>query len=194
MLLELKCIDNKLIRNILAIVLLIPVAADISLQLHACINFDSVFSYRIAISIIHSISNEAILILSLYLCECIINISNKAGYENYWFSRQGKDGAHNNVITGIAMNIKQYEWIDGGYDEYLLSFLQNALKAPGKKVIALHLYGSHEPSYVGFPVNRAVFHSGNEADDCYDHSVRYTDTLIGKMFSILENSRTSVQA
>ncbi|HDC4623395.1 TPA: phosphoethanolamine transferase [Enterobacter kobei] len=367
MLLMLKCISNKFIRNMLAIVLLIPVAADISLQLFAWRNFDSAFSYGFAMSIIHSAPDEAISMLNLYWRECIIfitlsaffiytantgtwpvaprfrrwpaialsvtllafygqalqhqlrkssveslaqrvvqatpvstakvfmqaiednavianignnipdykltltdtgidnyvlvigeseravnmgiygyqrdttpelekqksqlllfrnavapapvtimavplamtadkvnirdprkysdnviNIANKAGYETYWFSRQGKGGAHNNVITGIAMNSKQHEWIDGGYDEDLLPLLQNALKALGKKVIVLHLYGSHEPSCVRFPANQAVLHGGSEADDCYDNSVRYTDTLMGKMFSMLDNSRSSV--
>ncbi|HBL7321355.1 phosphoethanolamine transferase [Enterobacter kobei] len=367
MLLMLKCISNKFIRNMLAIVLLIPVAADISLQLFAWRNFDSAFSYGFAMSIIHSAPDEAISMLNLYWRECIIfitlsaffiytantgtwpvaprfrrwpaialsvtllafygqalqhqlrkssveslaqrvvqatpvstakvfmqaiednavianignnipdykltltdtgidnyvlvigeseravnmgiygyqrdttpelekqksqlllfrnavapapvtimavplamtadkvnirdprkysdnviNIANKAGYETYWFSRQGKGGAHNNVITGIAMNSKQHEWIDGGYDEDLLPLLQNALKAPGKKVIVLHLYGSHEPSCVRFPANQAVLHGGSEADDCYDNSVRYTDTVMGKMFSMLDNSRSSV--
>lgn len=32
----------------------------------------------------------------------------------------------------------------------------------------------------------------NEADDCYDNSVRYTDTVMGNVFSLLENSRSSV--
>ncbi|WP_431615155.1 phosphoethanolamine transferase [Enterobacter chengduensis] len=366
-LLMLKCIDNKLIRNVLAIVFLIPVAADVSLQLFAWRNFDSAFSYGFAMSIIHSSPDEANAMLSLYWRECIIfitlfaffiytvntgawpvaqqfrrwpaivlgmtllafygqalqhqlrkssveslaqrvvqatpvstakvfmqaiednaviasigdhipdykltlsetgienyvlvigeseraasmgiygyqrdntpelekqkshlllfrnavapapvtimavplaltadkvnirdprkysdnviNIANKAGYETYWFSRQGKGGAHNNVITGIAMNTKHHEWIEGGYDEDLLPFLQNSLKTPGKKVIVLHLYGSHEPSCTRFPANQAVLQGDNEADDCYDNSVRYTDTLMGKMFSMLENSRSSV--
>ncbi|MCK6856988.1 phosphoethanolamine transferase [Enterobacter cloacae] len=367
MLLMLKCIDNKLIRNVLAIVLLIPVAADISLQLYAWRNFDSAFSYGFAMSIIHTTPDEASSMLSVYWRECIIfitlsaffiytantgawpvaprfrrwpaivlgvtllafygqalqhqlrkssveslaqrvvqatpvstakvfmqafednavianignnipdykltlsdtgienyvlvigeseraanmgiygyqrdttpelekqksqlllfrnavapapvtimavplamtagkvnirdpkkygdniiNIANKAGYETYWFSHQGKGGAHNNVITGIAMNTKKHEWLEGGYDEDLLPLLQNALKTPGKKVIVLHLYGSHEPSCTRFPANQAVLHSSNEADDCYDNSVRYTDTLMGKMFSMLANSRSSV--
>ncbi|MEW4957321.1 sulfatase-like hydrolase/transferase, partial [Enterobacter cloacae subsp. cloacae] len=90
------------------------------------------------------------------------------------------------------MNTKKHEWLEGGYDEDLLPLLQNALKAPGKKVIVLHLYGSHEPSCTRFPANQAVLHGTNEADDCYDNSVRYTDTLMGKMFSMLTNSRSSV--
>jgi len=122
----------------------------------------------------------------------VINIANKAGYDTYWFSRQGKGGAHNNVITGIAMNTKQHEWIDGGYDESLLPSLQNALEKPGKKLIVLHLYGSHEPSCQRFPASQAILHGETEADDCYDNSVRYTDTLMGKIFSLLESSRSSV--
>jgi glucan phosphoethanolaminetransferase (alkaline phosphatase superfamily) len=120
------------------------------------------------------------------------NMISYQGLVRTFLSRQGKGGAHNNVITGIAINSKQHEWIDGGYDEDLLPLLQNALKAPGKKVIVLHLYGSHEPSCVRFPANQAVLHGGSEADDCYDNSVRYTDTLMGKMFSMLDNSRSSV--
>jgi len=46
-LLTLKCLNNKLIRNILAAVLLIPIAADITLQLYAWNNFDSAFSYGV---------------------------------------------------------------------------------------------------------------------------------------------------
>lgn len=122
----------------------------------------------------------------------VINIANKAGYDTYWFSRQGKGGAHNNVITGIAMNTKEHQWIEGGYDEDLLPLLNEALKKPGKKIIVLHLYGSHEPACRRFPANQAVLHGGSEADDCYDNSVRYTDTLMGDVFRTLENSRSSV--
>lgn len=122
----------------------------------------------------------------------VINIANKAGYDTYWFSRQGKGGAHNNVITGIALNAKQHKWIEGGYDEDLLPLLQDALKKPGKKMIVLHLYGSHEPSCQRYPITQTVLRGDNKADDCYDNSIRYTDTLTGKIFSLLENSRSSV--
>lgn len=122
----------------------------------------------------------------------IINIANKAGYETYWFSRQGKGGAHNNVITGIAMNAHKSKWVDEGYDEELLPLLNDALKKPGKKIIVLHLNGSHEPACRRFPANKAVLSGGTEADDCYDNSVHYTDTLMGDVFRSLENTRSSV--
>lgn len=122
----------------------------------------------------------------------IINIANKAGYETYWFSRQGKGGAHNNIITGIAMNATKSKWVDKGNDEELLPLLDEALRKPGKKIIVLHLYGSHEPACQRFPVSNTVFSGGSEADDCYDNSVRYTDTLMGTVFRTLEKTRSSV--
>lgn len=122
----------------------------------------------------------------------IINVANKAGYETYWFSRQGKGGAHNNIITGIAMNAHKSEWVDEGYDEELLPLLNDALKKPGKKIIVLHLYGSHEPACRRFPKNQAVLSGGSDADDCYDNSVRYTDTFMGNVFRSLGNTRSSV--
>ncbi|QLY69370.1 phosphoethanolamine transferase [Citrobacter freundii] len=122
----------------------------------------------------------------------VINISNKAGYDTYWYSRQGKGGAHNNIITGIAMNAHQQEWVDHGYDEALLPLLQNALQKSGKKLIVLHLYGSHEPSCERFPESSTILAGESQADDCYDNSIRYTDTLMGNIFSALQNTRSSV--
>lgn len=122
----------------------------------------------------------------------IINITNQAGYDTYWYSRQGNGGAHNNIITGIAMNAHQHEWIEYGYDEALLPLLHKALQKPGKKLIVLHLYGSHEPSCQRFPESHTVLFGQSKADDCYDNSIRYTDELMGTIFNALENTRSSV--
>ncbi|EKS1844175.1 sulfatase-like hydrolase/transferase [Cronobacter muytjensii] len=122
----------------------------------------------------------------------VINIANKAGYDTSWFSRQGKGGAHNNIITGIALNAHQSVWVEEGYDDALLPLLNEALKKPGKKLIVLHLYGSHEPACRRFPANQTVLNSGNNADDCYDNAVRFTDTVMGQVFHALGDSRSSV--
>ncbi|KAB0878735.1 phosphoethanolamine transferase [Cronobacter muytjensii] len=122
----------------------------------------------------------------------VINIANKAGYDTSWFSRQGKGGAHNNIITGIALNAHQSVWVEEGYDDALLPLLNEALKKPGKKLIVLHLYGSHEPACRRFPANQTVLNSGNNADDCYDNAVRFTDTVMGQVFNALGDSRSSV--
>lgn len=122
----------------------------------------------------------------------IIGVANKAGYETHWYSRQGKGGAYNNVITGIAMNTKQHQWVEGGFDDALLPLLSQALAKPGKKLIVLHIYGSHEPACKRFPDTASFFKDGSKADDCYDNSVRFTDEFMGKIFSQLSHSRSSV--
>lgn len=122
----------------------------------------------------------------------IIGIANQAGFETHWYSRQGTGGAHNNVITGIAMNTQHHQWVDEGHDDALLPLLNQALKTPGKKLIVLHIYGSHEPACRRFPASATVFTDGSKADDCYDNSVRFTDDLMGNIFSQLAGSRSSV--
>ncbi|ELQ5981843.1 sulfatase-like hydrolase/transferase [Cronobacter sakazakii] len=122
----------------------------------------------------------------------VINIANKAGYDTYWFSRQGKGGAHNNIITAIALNAHQSTWVEEGYDDALLPLLNQAIKKPGKKLIVLHLYGSHEPACRRFPANQTLLNSANKADDCYDNSVRFTDAIMGQLFRTLGDSRSSV--
>ncbi len=122
----------------------------------------------------------------------IISIANTAGYDTSWYSKQGKGGAYNNVITGIAMNTKQHQWIEQGFDDSLLPWFETALKKTGKKLIILHLYGSHEPACSRFPQESSVFKNGSKDDDCYDNSVRFTDDIMGKVFSKLSDTRSSV--
>ena len=122
----------------------------------------------------------------------IINVANQAGFTTYWFSRQGSGGAHNNVITAIASGAHHSQWVNSGYDDALLPLFRHALQQPGKKLIVLHFYGSHENACDRYPVNAAVFTGGNPADDCYDNSVRFTDSLMGQLFSELQGSRSSL--
>ena len=96
------------------------------------------------------------------------------------------------AMTADSVNAHQQEWVDHGYDEALLPLLQNALQKPGKKLIVLHLYGSHEPSCERFPESSTILAGESQADDCYDNSIRYTDTLMGNIFSALQNTRSSV--
>lgn len=122
----------------------------------------------------------------------VIAVAKQAGFHTYWFSRQGSGGAHNNVITAIAAGADRKQWVDTGYDDALLSLFRRALQQPGKKLIVLHLYGSHENACDRYPVSRAVFTGGNAADDCYDNSVHFTDALLGRVFTALQNTRASV--
>ncbi|MCX2868448.1 sulfatase-like hydrolase/transferase [Kluyvera cryocrescens] len=79
------------------------------------------------------------------------------------------------------------------YDDTLIPELKQALNRGGKQVIVLHLYGSHEPECVRFPAQEAIFDAQDSGiDACYDNSIRYTDKLLGQMFSLLEGRRASL--
>ncbi|MGI7008360.1 phosphoethanolamine transferase [Citrobacter braakii] len=121
----------------------------------------------------------------------IINIANQGGFETHWYSAQGMYGDYSNAITGIAMNAHHQEWVKEGYDDALLPLLDNALQGPGKKLIVLHLYGSHPPANQRYPESERYFHD-NHPDDEYDNSIRFTDKLLGQIVGRLQGSRASL--
>jgi glucan phosphoethanolaminetransferase (alkaline phosphatase superfamily) len=123
----------------------------------------------------------------------IINLANQAGFHTMWLSAQTAFGNYGSSVTGIAMNAEDKLYIKG-YDKELLPHLKTALQTPAhdKKLIVLHLYGSHEPACKRYPANETVFNKSNDIDACYDNSVRYTDSLLGEAFSLLKQNKASV--
>ncbi|MEQ5091679.1 phosphoethanolamine transferase [Providencia rettgeri] len=117
----------------------------------------------------------------------IINIANSIGFKTYWFSNQGKYGDHSNAITGIAMNCNEKEWISG-FDENLLPLLDRALNVldSRKKLIVLHLYGSHVPCKERYP-DSSSFYKGKCEDDYYDNTIKYTDYIIFESLKKIKN-------
>ncbi len=122
----------------------------------------------------------------------VINIANQAGFETHWYSNQGMYGDYSNAITGIAMNAHFRQWVNGRYDDALLAPLDLALQRPGKKLIVLHLYGSHPPAGERYPEEERYFPDPGDPDDSYDNAIRFTDTLLGQIFSRLRQKRASL--
>ena len=81
-----------------------------------------------------------------------------------------------------------------GFDELLLPHLSQALQqnTQQKKLIVLHLNGSHEPACSAYPQSSAVFQPQDDQDACYDNSIHYTDSLLGQVFELLKDRRASV--
>ncbi|MDR1789796.1 MAG: sulfatase-like hydrolase/transferase [Opitutaceae bacterium] len=78
------------------------------------------------------------------------------------------------------------------YDETLVGRMEAVLKTPGRKLIILHIRGSHEPPGNNYPAAMRKFSGDIREDDYYDDSIHYTDYVIGKIFKALENRRASV--
>ena len=116
----------------------------------------------------------------------IVNAANHSGYNTFWYSTQG--GAHG--ITAIATYSKNKKFLNG-YDEVVIPYLKEALKdSSPKKLIVLHINGSHPYACDKYPPKEAVWEGG--IDECYDNSIRYTDKIIGQIFELLKNKNSAL--
>ena len=123
----------------------------------------------------------------------IINMANQAGFQTFWLSSQSAFRQNGTAVTSIAMRAMETVYVRG-FDELLLPHLSQALqqKTQQKKLIVLHLNGSHEPACSAYPQSSAVFQPQDDQDACYDKPIHYTDSLLGQVFELLKDRRASV--
>ena len=128
----------------------------------------------------------------------LLNIFRLSGFKVFWLSNQyysGEDKELTNIYAFAAdvqiftNNVKDYLLVTekNNYDKHLLPHLDNALQDKAlKKVIFIHLAGSHAPYNRRFPPEFEVFGKNEtnsfvkEVDD-YDNSILYTDFLLSEM-------------
>ncbi|MDM8869754.1 phosphoethanolamine transferase [Escherichia coli] len=123
----------------------------------------------------------------------IINMANQVGFQTFWLSSQSAFRQNGTAVTSIAMRAMETVYVRG-FDELLLPHLSQALQqnTQQKKLIVLHLNGSHEPACSAYPQSSAVFQPQDDQDACYDNSIHYTDSLLGQVFELLKDRRASV--
>ncbi|EEW1464893.1 phosphoethanolamine transferase [Escherichia coli] len=123
----------------------------------------------------------------------IINMANQAGFQTFWLSSQSAFRQNGTAVTSIAMRAMETVYVRG-FNELLLPHLSQALQqnTQQKKLIVLHLNGSHEPACSAYPQSSAVFQPQDDQDACYDNSIHYTDSLLGQVFELLKDRRASV--
>lgn len=125
--------------------------------------------------------------------DTIVQAAEQAGFKTFWFSRQDKFGPYDNAVTRIALRAMQHQWSSFGNDESLLPLLGKALQQPGKKLIVLHLTGSHENTCKRYPAAAAWFGNNQPSSiNCYDNSIRYTDQLLGEVAAQLSTHQASL--
>ena len=135
----------------------------------------------------------------------IIHFFKNAGFKTFWFSNQGQNHFFDNVLKRIGMLCDQSVFINRTdfrnmvhqkyFDEELLKYFQNALRDPAnKKLIILHLSGSHFPLDLRYPKKFKKFSVSEGYRDkkkakvvCeYDNSILYTDYVLNETISILK--------
>lgn len=125
----------------------------------------------------------------LSISDNIVNVANHQGYDTYWLSTQG--GAAG--ITAIASFSKNKKWI-GGFDESLIPELSSVLSlnknSKKRKVIIMHINGSHPYSCDKYPEKEEYWKFQGQLDNCYDNSIRYTDKVMGEVMKQIEKTNS----
>lgn len=133
---------------------------------------------------------------SLLITDNIINLVNAAGFETYWFSRQGKIGRFDTMITAIANAAQHKEWLeDSEYDAELFQKLFTTLSenTDKKRLIVIHTTGSHSLACQQYPESEHHLTDGESYHaDCYDNSILYLDKLLALIFERTSTQKVSV--
>ncbi|EPQ5229132.1 phosphoethanolamine transferase [Providencia rettgeri] len=125
----------------------------------------------------------------------IITLAKKAGFYTYWISNQGSVSGADTPVASIGKRadtpifIKKGSFTSNELDSELIPYIDKAIKQPakGKKLIVIHLMGSHTPAckrtndkYDEFYLSKRV--------SCYVQSVKETDRLLHHIFNDLKSS------
>lgn len=127
----------------------------------------------------------------------VINYLKNAGYEVFWLSNQRPVGLYDNLVSRLASAANESLFLsyndfrhNTSYDEVLLPILEEKLLVKGKKVIFLHLIGSHYDYKKRYPIEFNKFSSENKSVknkmiDQYDNAILYNDSIVAEIVKIV---------
>jgi glucan phosphoethanolaminetransferase (alkaline phosphatase superfamily) len=132
----------------------------------------------------------------------VIDVYRAAGWETYWLSNQSPLGMHDSTIVLHAERAQHRQFVNGGdysqasdFDGGLIPALDKVLHegAGKKKLVILHLLGSHTAYQSRYPSSFAQFEHVASADDKiggyrevhdqYDNSMLYTDYVLSQFIA-----------
>lgn len=126
----------------------------------------------------------------IYTSLNLIDVANASGFDTYWISKQGNLSNYREAYNVIAQRAKYKHFLEGAhYDEELLNYL-NIPDFGNKKLIVVHLGGSHHP-YKGY-TNKFKKFSEDNVNDNYDNTILYTDYVMSEVFNILQQYNIDV--
>lgn len=123
--------------------------------------------------------------------ENILTLANHFEFETYWLTTQKFPGQNVSLISVFENYAKNVYRIDGVYDELMLpDFDKVLLEKKRKKLIVLHINGSHATYCDKYPSSEALFRGKSNNIDCYDNSIKYTDKVLGGIFNRLKDTKS----
>lgn len=137
----------------------------------------------------------------------ILDVFSSAGFKTYWLSNQPPMGIWENVVSifakkadyshfvNIASNSSMEATLTASYDSKLFKPLSKILHEDlDKKLIVLHLMGSHTSYAKRYPKDFDIFSGSNKREKIiaeYDNSIYYNDFIVDSLLNIL--NRFSMQ-
>lgn len=130
----------------------------------------------------------------------IVTLANRAGFQTWWFSNQGKIGQYDTPVASIARRADEVQFLkDGDFednknsqDTSLLSLTAQvlAVKRQPTQLIVLHLMGSHPQACDRTQGHYSTFVVSEETS-CYLYSITQTDMLLKNLYQQLQQSGES---
>lgn len=135
----------------------------------------------------------------------VLQLANQAGFETYWLSNQKPIGAYESLVSLYAKASKNRFYVSNiyedvnKYDEILLPKLKETInKKASKKMIFLHLEGSHISYHTKYPASYSFFtdepHTQFKSAESYqiineyDNSIRYNDFVVSQIINLVKNT------
>jgi glucan phosphoethanolaminetransferase (alkaline phosphatase superfamily) len=122
----------------------------------------------------------------------IISLADYLNFDTYWLTTQKSPGQDVSLISVFENYSNHFEQIDGVYDEKILPPFYEILKYKKRKLIILHINGSHMSYCDKYPSTEDYFKGKPNNIDCYDNSIRYTDKVLGSIFKKLKTEKAAL--
>ena len=126
-----------------------------------------------------------------------IDLANQSGFKTYWLSNQGYLGEHDTPLTAIAKKSSQTFFLKkGAYDSLntsdfsLIPEFKKLITNKNKKLIVIHLYGSHPNAcdrIEDYPKMLDKIDSKYDEINCYISSIKKTDAILQEIYTSLVN-------
>jgi len=132
----------------------------------------------------------------------ILDVFSSAGFKTYWLSNQPPMGIWENLVTVFAKKADHTQFVNLGsnssmeatltvsYDSKLFSpFTKLLYEDIDKKLIFLHLMGSHTSYSKRYPKDFDVFKGTNKKENIiaqYRNAIYYSDFVVDSLFNIID--------
>ena len=139
----------------------------------------------------------------------LMNMMSQAGYKSFWITNQQTQTTRNTMLLSFSQQTDQQVYLNNNrvqnssqFDEAVLEPFAQALKDPaGKKLIIVHLIGTHRAYQYRYPNSFDHFTSEQGAPDwlpeqnldeynSYDNAILYNDFVVSSLLKQLKSKTT----